>query len=353
MLKIKYLNPFTFCRWTFTDAHASSNTDILYQIIDEVLSTLYAKPHSARNHLQNFLDRTIEKLVNWARSLSPHLYVQQESRSVSCPPLHILLLNLLYHATIILLCRPYRSKQQRARKMATSAAETIDRLFMLHVRRFGFRVISYLESYTMFVASTINILDLKDGIDEEAAGARLALSLEILRNASSTPSNARCVEIIEQLLRKDENAREERRLSQMSHPSPWQASAVGDQSFDRPRRPSSVHSVNVQRTPIQQLATTTFTSPHQNGVAVPATQAMDDYAYLNTPGAESVSSQFFDPSSSLLSQNPLQMSNDFQVDTPMRWLADNVGGNPRPELWMMMDMDFTKDYSAAPFTRDR
>lgn len=81
----------------------------------------------------------------------------------------------------------------------------VDRLFMVHIRRFGFRVITYLESYTMFVASTINILDLKEGIDGEAGGARLALSLEILRSTSSTPSNARCIEIIEQLMQRDES----------------------------------------------------------------------------------------------------------------------------------------------------
>jgi hypothetical protein len=61
---------------------------------------------------------------------------------------------------------------------------------MLHIRRFSFRVITYLETYTMFVASTINILDLKEGVNYEAAGARLALGFEILRNATSTPSNA-------------------------------------------------------------------------------------------------------------------------------------------------------------------
>ena len=41
----------------------------------------------------------------------------------------------------------------------------------------------------MFVASTDKILELKDGTGEEAAGARLALSLEILPNALSTLSN--------------------------------------------------------------------------------------------------------------------------------------------------------------------
>ncbi len=65
----------------------------------------------------------------------------------------------------------------------------VGRLFIPHIRRFGLRVIICLESDTMFVASTDNILELKVGIDREAAGARLALSLGILRNALSTLSN--------------------------------------------------------------------------------------------------------------------------------------------------------------------
>jgi hypothetical protein len=111
--------------------------------------------------------------------------------------------------------------------MATSAAEMIDRLMMLHIRRFGFRIITFMESYTTFVASTINILDLKDGTDKEAASARLALNLEVLRNATgtpgstgcvtSTPSIARCVEIIEKLLRKIDKVNEKGdRLNQQS-----------------------------------------------------------------------------------------------------------------------------------------
>jgi hypothetical protein len=114
--------------------------------------------------------------------------------------------------------------------MATSAAEMIDRLMMLHIRRFGFRIITYLESYTTFVASTINILDLKDGTDKEGASARLALNLEVLRNATgtpsttgcvtSTPSIARCVEIIEKLLRKNEKVNEKGdRLNQQGRSS--------------------------------------------------------------------------------------------------------------------------------------
>lgn len=307
-------------------------------IIDEVLATLYSKPHSAQNHLQGFLDRSIEKLESWARGLSTNLYVREDSRSVSCPPLHILLLNLLYHATIILLCRPYRSKQQRARKMATTAAEMIDRLFMLHIRRFGFRVITYLESYTMFVASTINILDLKEGVDEEGAGARLALSLEILRNATSTPSNARCVDIIEQLLRQEEKPKDDDRLVQTAErPVPSNAEQIQEQNQSR-RRSSARGST---QTPVPQFGF----DPQAPGPS----QNVDEYAYMNLGGEFP---QLYDQTSFIPTTNSL-LSSDSQVETPMRWLADNVGTNPRPELWMMMDMDFAKDYNNPPFQYHR
>ena len=305
-------------------------------IIDDVLATLYSKPHSAQNHLQDFLDRSVEELESWVRGLSTNLYVREDSRSVSCPPLHILLLNILYHATIILLCRPYRSNQPRARKMATTAAEMIDRLFMLHIRRFGFRVITYLESYTMFVASTINTLDLKEGIDEEGAGARLALSLEILRNATSTPSNARCVEIIEQLLRKEEKPKDGGNLVQTpEQPQPSNAESIQSQS--QSRRRSSAHGASQQRTPVPQFGFDPQAPVRPQGV--------DDYAYMNLGGDFP---QLYDQNN-LMHSNNTMFSSDSQVETPIRWLADNVGTNPRPELWMMMDMDFTKNYNNTPF----
>lgn len=309
-------------------------------IIDEVLATLYSKPHSVQNHLQGFLDRSIEKLEKWAQRLSSNLYVREDSRSVSCPPLHILLLNLLYHATIILLCRPYRSKQPHAQKMATTAAGMIDRLFMLHIRRFGFRVITYLESYTMFVASTINILDLKEGIDEEGAGARLALSLEILRNATSTPSNARCVEIIEQLLRKEEKPRDHG-LLEATPGQPLAANVEDIQDQNRSRRRSSAQSTTQQRAPIPQFGF----DPQAPGPS----QGVDEYAYMSL-GNEFP--QLYDQTGFIPSTGSL-LSSESQVETPMRWLADNIGTNPRPELWMMMDMDFAKDCNDPPFQDHR
>ncbi|KIX99414.1 uncharacterized protein Z520_04990 [Fonsecaea multimorphosa CBS 102226] len=199
-------------------------------IIDRILTTLYyrQKAYVDPQQLQSFLESSIEKLEEFALSLSPDLFIREDCRSIACPPLHILILNLLYHATLILLCRPYRSQLPRAREMATSAAEMIDRLIMLHIRRFGFRIVTYLESYTMFVASTINVLDLKDGIDKDGARARLALNIEVLRSATGTPSStrcvtsspsiARCIEIIETLLRENEKPVEADRLQHGRRP---------------------------------------------------------------------------------------------------------------------------------------
>ena len=94
----------------------------------------------------------------------------------------------------------------------------IDVLFTLHVRRFGFKYITYLQTYTMFVASTINVLDFQENTDQpmssdeagaeqsrlfaDEASARLDFGLEVLRQAGSTPSAARCAAIIVRLLKK-------------------------------------------------------------------------------------------------------------------------------------------------------
>ena len=217
--------------------------------------------------------------------------------------------------------------------MATTAAEMIDRLFMLHVRRFGFRVITYLESYTMFVASTINILDMKEGIDEEGASARLALSLEIFRNATSTPSNARCVEIIEQLIRKNERSKDDLPNNQTQN---WTQATPKQNKDNLPSMPLA---------PTLPLPPQPWAPFNLSPMGPP--QRVDDFTFFNTadidlqPNYERDNLHDGDVSASVL---PIQPSST--VETPLRWLADNVGTNARPELWMMMNMDFGKDFDA-------
>ncbi|KAI9818758.1 MAG: hypothetical protein M1827_007578 [Pycnora praestabilis] len=312
----------------------------LCKIIDDVLGTLYSKPHSAQQHLYDFLDRCIQRLEEWAHRLPSHLSIRVESRASSCPPLHILLLKLLYNAITILLCRPYRSTRPRAREMATAAAEEIDRLFMLHIRRFGFRVITYLESYTMFVASTINLLDLKEGIDEESASARLTLSLEILRNATSTPSNARCVEIIEQLLNKDKETPKDDTLMGQSQIQDHQPGSKSDGSNPATVTPS----------PLQQ-----FQQSHPRTPVSPPTTGLpqaDTYEFFKM--AETDISSLFGPTKghpnggSTNKNPPMDMTAQLisPIDPPpISWLGeDGIGDGPG---WMTMDMDFTQGSSVS------
>lgn len=245
--------------------------------------------------------------------------------------------SLLYHATIILLYRPYRSRQGHARKKTTAAAEMIDRLFMLHIRRFGFRVITYLESYTMFLASTINILDIKEGVDEEGANARLALGLEVFRNASSTPSNARCVEIIQELLHKNQKnegapAQEDPKLPQRSMQL---TSAAPNQGYIE--AVTNGHSQPFQAPPPLDLP------PSHVGLS----QSVENSHILEMPETDLPPS--FDQVRKGGINPPLgdNMCSQPTVETPLRWLADNINID---HSWMMMEMDLANDLDtyAAP-----
>ena len=210
--------------------------------------------------------------------------------------------------------------------MASAAAETIDRLLMLHIRRFGFRVITYLESYTVFVASTINILDIKDGIDEESARVRLALNLEILRNASSTPSNARCVKIIEQLILRVEAQGKEipsqaitRRIQPQGY-SPHSTTGI-DESQHRLQTGSYSPSA------YQRQVNMTFTNTERE-------EYLPLYQQSQTPNGHN-------------SGADMQALVNSEVERPLRWLSDNVSGNFE---WMMTGTDVPNDLNNPMFS---
>lgn len=200
--------------------------------------------------------------------------------------------------------------------MATAAAEMIDRLFMLHIRRFGFRVINYMESYTIFVASTINILDLKEHNDEEGASARLSFNLEILRNSKSTPSNARCIEIIEQLLHKGgKRAAKEQHNTRQSVTQLDTGTVQTSQPAASTAQPLQFCPPNTQAAEVNDMS---FLGANEVGF-----QQIYDQNYV----------QAQDSSGSMLPHR----TNSFAVEAPLLWLPDNVGNDCR---WMMMEMDF-------------
>lgn len=204
----------------------------------------------------------------------------------------------------------------------------IDRLFTLHVRRFGFRVITYLESYTMFVGATINLLDLKEGDAETAAAAsaRLEFSMEVLRNATSTPSSARCVNIINHLLRKDNDpavttAPSYSLRNHSAKPNQYQLGIEGTQPHK-----TSGQVAFPPRTVRSENDTSLDAETHYDGLAsarqVQYQEFMSDGNHMNT-------SSMAPPTSFHVNPFP-------HIEAPLRWLPENVQDDCG---WMLMQPD--------------
>lgn len=328
----------------------------LCTIIQDVLDTLYSRPHRAqRDDMLMYLTKTLDKLENRSSRLPRELLVQKGVRTVLCPPLHILLLNLLYHTTVILLCRPHRALSTAAKARCTEAARATDMLFTLHVRRFGVHCITWLQTYTMFVACTINVRDLKEcqevGSDMTLAhelGARLDFGMEVLRQAGSTPSANRCALIISQLVQgpiskngvpqttkrgqaindavgSPVTATENRRL-------PVLVTTAGSKEetslSSLPEQPIVQHELRDQRQPND--------FSHAPPLFRPETSEQDTAA-LADHGEASISNGPF-LGHVHIPLDPMICGSG--VETPFRWLPENVCDDGS---WMLMDMEFNPD----------
>ncbi|KAL7901870.1 fungal-specific transcription factor domain-containing protein [Trichoderma sp. TUCIM 5745] len=326
----------------------------LCTIIQDVLDTLYSRPHRAqRDDMLIYLTKTLDNLENWSSRLPRELLVQQDMRAVLCPPLHILLLNLLYHTTVILLCRPYRALSPAAKTRCTEAARATDMLFTMHVRRFGFRCITWLQTYTMFVACTINVCDLKESQEAEKpsdsdatlaheSGARLDFGMEILRQAGSTPSASRCALIISQLLQgqmsKDRSPQMTDQGQALSSSMGFPAMATGDKTMPVPtaikESDKGISLPSLADQPIVQHESRDFDHVppllcSENSEQETAALAYrDDSSLSNGPFLGRVN----------VVLDPTLCSNG--VETPFRWLPENVCDDGS---WMLMDMEFNSN----------
>ncbi|KAI0110762.1 fungal-specific transcription factor domain-containing protein [Nemania sp. FL0031] len=330
-------------------------------IIYDVLDKLYVRPHpTGKSHLlADYLDQTLERLDEWSTRLPQGLLVREDSRTVQCPPLHILLLNLVYQTVVILLCRPYRASSETAKARCTRAAQMTDTLFMLHVRRFGFRCVTWLQTYTMFVACTVNVRDLKenrvqdrtlaDTDLEHAASARLDFGLEILRQgATSTPCAGRCASIIAQLLNRGDGERSRPRRESPEEPETLQADAqvhgwqIGARAFNAgPAVPTpSVSRLIPTPQPVETNESTEDSSYNTQAPLLGSSHRGD----LRTLGL----SQGNTPHGKVTNVNNGQQP--ARIDTPFRWLPENVWDDGS---WMLMDMEFdpTGTYNSAEYDR--
>ncbi|KXT14832.1 hypothetical protein AC579_4091 [Pseudocercospora musae] len=136
-----------------------ANFCILATIITEILLSLYAK--NTPTDVSTFVQQTTIKLETW-RAKSPR-HIVTEASAEQCPPPHILTQNLLFHATTILLRRPF-SQVASSRSACRRAAEAVEHLLLHFERAFGFEHVTYLIAYSAYTAATVAVLDMHDGI---------------------------------------------------------------------------------------------------------------------------------------------------------------------------------------------
>ncbi|KAI1737924.1 fungal-specific transcription factor domain-containing protein [Xylaria scruposa] len=338
-------------------------------IIHDVLDKLYMRTHrSDKDHLlANYLNQTLERLDEWSSRLPGDLLVHDNPQAMQCPPLHILLLNLVYQTVVILLCRPYRTSSETARVRCTRAAQMTDTLFMLHVRRFGFRCVTWLQTYTMFVACTINVKDFKENraqnnqkVDTElahAASSRLDFGFEILRQgASSTPSAGRCASIVAQLLNNgNEAAATSQQVSQqIGHSQPDLQIHVGQ---------SGVECLSAQPLPfVGAIGGHTPTAQVIEPLGTAQEISVDGQSRRNNekqhlgalhPG-DSLQTQGHQAAGDghVLHQRPSTLGVGLQtprINTPSEWVPETMWDDGS---WMLMDMEFDPNVTFNPAEYD-
>lgn len=317
----------------------------LSTIIDGILDKLYSRPNpSQQSHQSEFLVLTLQKLDDWFADLKSDLRIKEASMLLFCPPPHILLLNLMFQTTVILLCKPFRRFSENARHRCTEAARMTDMLFTLHVRRFGFRCIAWLQTYTMFVACTIHVLDIKDaqvqGNDMLAreASTRVDFGLEILGQATTTPTASRCAFTIKQLLRTHigVDVDGQQATSNDSIPSTTVAGDVNNRTIGLSSQLRAPSALKEQTVMLTDTSGESWTLPNMttNGTDNLAIQTPIPENHVMVPRQENESG--YDGGVTIdqaLTNAPLGVA---QFDKPRRWLPENVFDDGS---WMLEDIN--------------
>ncbi|KAJ5624418.1 hypothetical protein N7510_000727 [Penicillium lagena] len=133
-----------------------------------------------------------------------------------CHPPHIFCLNILYHTMLILIFRPFfgwsrhsklqdHALAQRAQKVCIEEATEVNKFFRQYGRTFNYQNQTYLISYCVYTAATIDVQMIQNEDAELAAAAvnRLSTTLEMLESeARQTPGIKRSIDIIKSHLAK-------------------------------------------------------------------------------------------------------------------------------------------------------
>jgi hypothetical protein len=93
---------------------------------------------------------------------------------------------------------------EKARQICVFNTSVIHDFFLLYGRTFNFKLMTYLVSYCVYTAATINVHEIKspDESVSQAAATRLSVSLNVLESeARQTPGVRRSIDIIKRQLR--------------------------------------------------------------------------------------------------------------------------------------------------------
>ncbi|CAK7216607.1 hypothetical protein SCUCBS95973_002864 [Sporothrix curviconia] len=201
-----------------------STTTFLYfceqaKIMNAMYETIYS-PSTAAG-IDTDTVRDIERTLRaFYQRLPNHIRVDDVDALPVCPPPHIFTLNILYHTSLILLYRPFFSisssssssssspssssstsaaLKQRAREVCTAEAAKVHAFFRAYGHTFRWRNQTYLTTYCVYTAATIEVQQVRHPDPAVASQAvdRLATTLRMLEaECQQTPGIRRSIDII-------------------------------------------------------------------------------------------------------------------------------------------------------------
>ncbi|KAK6371318.1 hypothetical protein LTS17_009049 [Exophiala oligosperma] len=219
------------------------------------------------------LRRFEEKLRKFYRDLPRELQLDEDMLNSACTPPHICCLNILYHTMHILIYRPYFLKEntqsnkdraifEHASAVCSREAIAVNTIFQAYGRWFGNKNQTYLLSYCVYTAATVEV---KQAIHPDPTISQMALeclatTLAMLEEeVKQTPGIRRSIDIIKMRLSKQT----------LSPRTPLTASATraGSHSISFGHIGVSPDHSNLLSSAQIQQPVSHWTQPHENAFA--------------------------------------------------------------------------------------
>ncbi|KAI1615129.1 nitrogen assimilation transcription factor nirA [Exophiala viscosa] len=186
----------------------------LSMIVNDAFDTVFGS--RSRKFVFSRLKHIEQRLYEFYRTLPTELQMNESLASSGYPPPHICCLNILYHTMYILIYRPYFLNKglgpsrddallEHAATVCTREATAVNKIFQAYGRAFANKRQTYLLSYCVYTAATIEVKQVgdPDPAISRAAVERLATTLAMLEEeAKQTPGIRRSIEIIRMRLQK-------------------------------------------------------------------------------------------------------------------------------------------------------